>query len=147
LKHNTLPHVIVSTMPISMLIEESNAISLSKIQNDLKKIKKKTHLQKRPQLSIEYIAPENATEKKLSEIWQEILGVEKIGIHDNFSELGGHSLLLAELYSKINEHYPDYFGMQDLFNHQTISSLSNIIIEKTTPIVDDENIVVNRIKF
>lgn len=45
----------------------------------------------------EYIAPRNETEKKLTEIWQHVLGIEKISITDNFFEIGGNSLLANKL--------------------------------------------------
>ena len=40
----------------------------------------------------EYVHPKSNTEKRLVKVWQEVLGIEKIGINDNFFELGGHSL-------------------------------------------------------
>jgi non-ribosomal peptide synthase protein (TIGR01720 family) len=45
----------------------------------------------------EYVAPANATEQILCEIWQEVLGVERVGVLDNFFQLGGHSLLLVKM--------------------------------------------------
>ena len=51
----------------------------------------------RPDLSSDYVVPGNPTEETIAGIWQELLGVEKVGIHDNFFELGGHSLLATSL--------------------------------------------------
>ena len=45
----------------------------------------------------EYVAPRTSIEKRLVEIYKEILGVTQVGIHDNFFELGGHSLLAVKL--------------------------------------------------
>ena len=48
-------------------------------------------------LQQEYVAPVTATEQQLAGIWEELLGVDKIGIHDNFFHVGGHSLLAMRL--------------------------------------------------
>jgi amino acid adenylation domain-containing protein len=48
----------------------------------------------RPELEAAYVAPSNEVERTVATIWQEMLHVEKLGIHDNFFELGGHSLLI-----------------------------------------------------
>ena len=55
----------------------------------------------RPELSQTFVAPRSATEELLAEIWSEILGVEKIGIHDNFFDLGGHSLRAIQVISRL----------------------------------------------
>jgi acyl carrier protein len=77
------------------------------------------------QSSHEYVAPRNETEQKLAEIWQELLGVEKVGIHDNFFELGGHSILLIKMVSLIKKRFMLVVPIQVLFQFTTISDLSN----------------------
>jgi hypothetical protein len=51
----------------------------------------------RPDLDTAYVAPRNSTERELADIWSEVLGVEGIGIYDDFLDLGGHCWPLHEL--------------------------------------------------
>ncbi|REG96183.1 thioesterase domain-containing protein, partial [Flavobacterium aquicola] len=71
--------------------------------------------------SKEYAAPRNETEEQLAVIWQEILGVDKVGIHDDFFELGGHSLLVIKLVSFINEVFSTDISINMVFEYSTIS--------------------------
>ncbi len=48
-----------------------------------------------------YVAPRNALEQQLATIWQELLGIEAVGVHDHFFELGGYSLLVGKLIAEI----------------------------------------------
>ncbi|MCH9693207.1 MAG: amino acid adenylation domain-containing protein [Gammaproteobacteria bacterium] len=50
-----------------------------------------------------FVAPRNASETLLAHIWQEILDVDQIGVHDNFVELGGHSLLALQVISRVRQ--------------------------------------------
>jgi amino acid adenylation domain-containing protein len=52
---------------------------------------------------LEYVEPSTETEKLLAEIWREVLGIKRVGIHDNFFELGGHSLLSIQAISRIKK--------------------------------------------
>ena len=52
-------------------------------------------------LEADYVAPRNAAEEKLAQIWAEVLKVERVSIHDNFFELGGHSLLAVSLIERM----------------------------------------------
>ena len=73
----------------------------------------------------EYVAPENEIEKKLAEIWCDILKLDKIGIHDNFFSMGGDSIISIQLVSKARNS-DIYFTPKDLFQNPTIAQLAAI---------------------
>ena len=75
-----------------------------------------------------YVAPINKTEKKLVEIWQEVLAVKKIGINDNFIELGGHSLLVISILSKIHQEFNVVLQLGDVFDNPTIKEMAQLIV-------------------
>jgi len=88
-------------------------------------------LHERPDLGGEYVAPRNEQETVLAEIWQELLGVSRIGIHDNFFELGGHSLLATQILARLRQGYGAKLELNDLFQNQTIAELSAAWLEQT----------------
>lgn len=73
----------------------------------------------------ELVAPTTEAEQTLVAIWQELLGVEAVGIHDNFFELGGDSILSIQVIARANQ-----AGLQltprQLFEHQTIAALAAV---------------------
>jgi amino acid adenylation domain-containing protein len=85
----------------------------------------------RPELEVDYKAPQTETEKVVSVIWQEFLHLEKIGINDNFFDLGGHSLLLTQVHNRLNERIQikKELTIVDLFRYPTIHSLAKYIEE------------------
>ncbi|WP_391204474.1 amino acid adenylation domain-containing protein [Psychrobacillus sp. L4] len=74
-----------------------------------------------------YEAPRNGVEKKLSEMWTEILDTEKISINDNFFHLGGHSLKATVLMAKVHKELDVEIPLKVLFDNPTISGLSEFI--------------------
>jgi len=76
---------------------------------------------------IEYVAPRNATEAALAAIWQELLGVDRIGIHDNFFEIGGHSLLAMGVVSGVRKALGTEINVRDIFINSSISKLAGHI--------------------
>ncbi|MDQ3846751.1 MAG: phosphopantetheine-binding protein, partial [Bacteroidota bacterium] len=74
-----------------------------------------------------YVAPRTPTEEKLVEIWQELLGVDRVGIYDNFFELGGHSLLATKVMSKIRKEMKVELEIDDMFQFTTINRLSKFL--------------------
>jgi hypothetical protein len=78
-------------------------------------------------LEVSYVAPQTEIEQIIATVWQELLGVEKVGVNDNFFDLGGNSLLLTKTYSEFKKRLPNevqFFSLIDLFNYSTIKSLS-----------------------
>lgn len=83
--------------------------------------------QARPELAETFVAPRNEAERTLATIWQEMLQIEKVGIHDNFFELGGHSLLVVQVHSKLQGAFGREVSITDLFKYPTISSLAGYL--------------------
>ncbi len=81
----------------------------------------------RPELESVFVAPEGGVEKTLAEIWRAVLGVERVGIHDNFFDLGGHSLLLTKVHSQLQAALGREVAMIDLFRYSTISTLAKYL--------------------
>jgi amino acid adenylation domain-containing protein/non-ribosomal peptide synthase protein (TIGR01720 family)/FkbM family methyltransferase len=74
-----------------------------------------------------YTAPSNETEERLCAIWQDLLGVEKVGTKDNFFELGGHSLLVIRLLSVVKREFKQEISITTFFELLTIEELSRFI--------------------
>ncbi|NEP13418.1 MAG: amino acid adenylation domain-containing protein [Symploca sp. SIO2C1] len=78
-------------------------------------------------LSTEFVAPQTATEKLLAEIWAQVLGIEQVGIRDNFFQLGGHSLLATQVVSRIGKALGMEFPLNILFELPMIAELGEYI--------------------
>jgi amino acid adenylation domain-containing protein len=72
-----------------------------------------------------FVAPRSQTEIEIAAIWAEVLGLEKVGIYDNFLELGGHSLLGSLVISRLNEAFSVQFPVTALFESPTVAGLSD----------------------
>ncbi len=71
----------------------------------------------------EYVAPSNQLEEKLVAIWEEVLGIDKIGVEDDFFILGGHSLKVTLIVNKIKKELGLEVSVKDMFLHPTISGI------------------------
>ncbi|ARU62078.1 hypothetical protein CBW65_14470 [Tumebacillus avium] len=63
-------------------------------------------------------------EHDIRSVWQEVLGIRDVGLHDNFFDLGGHSLLLTTAHQKIQERIGRTFPLVNLFKHTTVAALT-----------------------
>jgi hypothetical protein len=71
--------------------------------------------------------PRNELEAAIAGIWQEVLGLPSVGVHDDFFELGGHSLLAATLASSISDLMHVDFRVRDVEDQPTIASQAEAI--------------------
>ncbi|WGF87874.1 amino acid adenylation domain-containing protein [Marinivivus vitaminiproducens] len=75
----------------------------------------------------ERVAPRDATETRLAQLWSEVLGTGAIGIHDNFFELGGHSLLAIRVVGSIEQTFGVSVPLKALFQSPTVAGLARVI--------------------
>lgn len=121
-----VPQVVVSSGNLQLRVEQWIKLATLRNQEFSNKEKFFTKYQ-RPNLPTEYLAPRNELEKTVANIWQEILGIEFIGIHDNFFELGGDSLLAIQVISHLHKKLSIDVTLRNLFDEPTIAGVSQYI--------------------
>jgi amino acid adenylation domain-containing protein/non-ribosomal peptide synthase protein (TIGR01720 family) len=77
-----------------------------------------------------FVAPRNEVEETLAKIWSNVLGIERVGVHDNFFDLGGDSILSIQIIARANQAGLGLSPRQ-LFQHQTISELATVTGSRT----------------
>ncbi|MNJ20435.1 Linear gramicidin synthase subunit D [compost metagenome] len=81
-----------------------------------------------------YVAPVGEIEKQIAAIWQEVLGVEQVGVNDNFFELGGHSLLATQVVARCRDCLPVQVQLRDLFSHPQLADLAAHLNAQRAPL-------------
>jgi phthiocerol/phenolphthiocerol synthesis type-I polyketide synthase E len=81
----------------------------------------------RPQLETEYHAPSTQSEQLVAEMWQELLGIDRIGVHDDFFGLGGHSLLATQIVSRVRDQFGLELPLKSVFEAPTIATYAELI--------------------
>jgi amino acid adenylation domain-containing protein/FkbM family methyltransferase len=71
-----------------------------------------------------WVAPRTTVEEELASLWREVLGVERVGVEDNFFEIGGHSLKAAQLAARVREEFAIDFAVPNVFQHARLSALA-----------------------
>jgi acyl transferase domain-containing protein len=80
-------------------------------------------LHPRPELDVAFVAPEAPLEQAIAGAWQSLLGIEPIGVHDDFFALGGHSLVATELLSRLRDQIGGRVTLATFFDNPTIAGL------------------------
>jgi len=81
----------------------------------------------RPHLAAEYVAPRTPLEEELAQLCAQVLGLEQVGIHDNFFDLGGTSLLATQLIFRVRERFEAQVLLRSLFEEPTVAGLARAI--------------------
>jgi hypothetical protein len=74
-----------------------------------------------------FVAPRTATESVLARIWSEVLGVDRVGVHDNFFLLGGYSLVATQIISRMRATLKHDAPVRLLFQHPTVAGLAGAL--------------------
>lgn len=104
--------------------------SATDLKEDKKNIGEKTisrSYHERPKLHHDFVEASTKTEEVLTRILKELLKISPIGVTDSFFELGGQSLLAAQFLSEINDIFPGYINMNDIFEYDTAQKLAKRI--------------------
>jgi acyl transferase domain-containing protein/acyl carrier protein len=92
----------------------------------------------RPHLLTIYVAPQDEIERTIADIWQEVLGIQQVGIHDNFFDLGGDSLLVTQVVGRLRDAFQINLPLSLLFNFPTVAGLAGVVVQTETELEDPE---------
>jgi acyl carrier protein len=79
------------------------------------------------QTATNYVPPFGETERRVAQIWEEILGIDRVGLEDRFFDIGGHSLLLVGLAAKLQESFGRPVSVMDLFQRPTVAEQARFL--------------------
>lgn len=115
--------VIISSLDLQGLIREVDATAAKLNQQE-----DETSFA-RPELDTDYVAPSDDIERTLVGFWQELLGVDQVGVEDSFFDLGGHSLVAVRLFAKIQQVYDVDYPISILFEAPTVAACADLLRE------------------
>ncbi|MFF1379231.1 type I polyketide synthase [Streptomyces sp. NPDC058308] len=87
---------------------------------------------RRPDLSVAYTAPATPREKEVVAVWEEVLGIDGIGVHDNFFDLGGESLLAMQLMARLRDRCGVELSLRRIFDAPTVADLV-LLLDRAAP--------------
>ncbi|RQP21721.1 non-ribosomal peptide synthetase/type I polyketide synthase [Piscinibacter terrae] len=117
-----LPEVAVCTRDVERLLALRRAAQATPAQS-----LPATHEPGGDELPDDHVPPSNHIEESIAAMWRALLGVERVGIHDDFFELGGHSLLATQLASRIRQQFSVQLPLRQLIDAPTVAATAQVV--------------------
>ena len=126
-----LPQIVVSTRDLRARFAQSvQAESLPDTEQLSKTVSEEpASRHSRPNVASTYVAPETEMQQTIAKVWQELLGIDQVGIYDNFFDLGGHSLLATQVLARLEKKLALRINRTELM-FQTLGQLAAACEEK-----------------
>ena len=121
------PQIVISTQNFQSVIDQQNAFTASSFLEELEKARLHEPAHSRPVTDQAYVPPTDEVEQRIARVWQELFGISRVGIHDNFFDLGGNSLLAIQLVSQLRKAFEVDLPMSKLFESPTVADLARVI--------------------
>jgi len=123
--HQPFPQLLVSTVALAPRLARHRAL------NELPPVtaaREAPSRHPRPALAVPYVGPRDEVEQAVADIWQDLLGLEQVGMDDDFFDLGGHSLLAMQVVNQVRQTFGLPLKLQALFDAPTVAELSRVIV-------------------
>lgn len=121
--------VVVSTRNLATAQRLAAAIDPARLAVELAETPTSTTVYPRPDLENPYEAPGSEAEAAIAAIWQEALGVDRIGRYDDFFALGGHSLAAVQIGARLRTHFGVELALHDFFDLPTVANTARLLAD------------------
>jgi acyl carrier protein len=129
-----LPQVLISRRELQRAIKDADEWRDSQMAEDIEKhYSSMVTSHPRPQLQTPYVPPQNEIQLTLCGIFQDLLGIDQIGIYDNFFELGGNSLVALQFTNRVRKVFDLELPAANLFKAATVVELSEVMRNDNSP--------------
>jgi acyl carrier protein len=124
-----LPQILVSTVPLDLRREQHGRRPLAEMEHPegTPTAASPGADHPRPALATPYVEPRAELEQQIAAVWQEVLGIDRVGLHDNFFELGGNSLAGLRVVGRIKERMQASLSEVSLYEAPTVATLARLI--------------------
>jgi phthiocerol/phenolphthiocerol synthesis type-I polyketide synthase E len=119
------PRALVSTLDFAQVLQEQKSLTAASFLKGADNARSG----QAQETDENYIGPSNEIEATLAEMWQELLGIDRIGMHEDFFGLGGNSLLSIQIIARLRKLFNVEVAMTAIFEATTISALAEMIME------------------
>ncbi len=122
-----VPEIVVSTrlMPFAALVQARYASTDRRPQEPpALPAANSSPTHQRPEVVTAFVLPTGETERTIARLWEQLLGIDQVGLHDDFFELGGHSLLATQLLSRLRETFGVTLPLRALFEATTVAAIA-----------------------
>ena len=135
------PRILVSTRDLPTLRTRfRHQLSREELDGHLDLLRGGGESHPRPNLQTPFEAPRSELEERLAGLFQEMLGISRVGIHDNFFDLGGNSLVATQLISRLREAFEVEIALRALFEAPTVAKLCVVIVGEQASLVDEDEL-------
>lgn len=122
------PQVIVSTADFAQMVTQTGRYQLGHVDGFVEKdAESRWGRHPRPNLEEPYVSPRNPLEAVLCEVWQAALGLEQVGVCDNYFELGGDSLIALTLIDRLNKQLDVTLKLNVIYDRPTVVELADYV--------------------
>jgi acyl transferase domain-containing protein len=119
-----VPQVSISTLSLPWRMAQSRLMPAQHAVTGATSMARAGKRHPRPALRTEYAAPATDMERLVAAIWQDLFGIDEVGIHDDFFDLGGHSLMATQLASRIRGALGKEMAVRHIFEAPTVAQLA-----------------------
>lgn len=122
LHYPTIPQIIVSTGDLTTRLQQ-----WVDQKTEAPSVDQSGERYGRPNLTTPYVAPRNELEQEIAAVWEELLGIQGIGVYDDFFDLGGNSLTGTQLLARLRTRFKAELPLKDLFENPTIAGVAEML--------------------
>ena len=113
------PELVVSSLDLDQLVKQAEQSTQQATTSETKFA--------RPELDSEFVEPRDEVERTLVSYWEDLLGVDRIGVRDSFFDLGGHSLIAVRLFAQVRKAFQVDYPISVLFEAPTVEAFAGLI--------------------